>query len=189
MNSTLENLCRELNKQNKHLENKLIAQQELISKYEAMIQQMKQSHDSSFDDIQDLKTKFQTYLTEFESKEKQFLETLKSKDLEIQLAHAKSQQQDLVFQQEIQKLGVELVHSKTAEIETRKELTETLQNVTLMKKSFTESNHFFEEFKTKLDVFSKRIVKLEKEKKELESRLSLAHVKLIDDVNYNFEFE
>lgn len=112
-----------------------------------------------------LHEKFQGFLEQYEVREKHFNSVVRSKDLELQLAQAKLEQQRQVAQQESAK--VELLKSQlnafsNTEAELRKQLNVYVDKFMQVEETLNKSNSLFQTFRKEMEAMSKKGNSLER---------------------------
>ncbi|KAG0003597.1 hypothetical protein BGZ79_000490 [Entomortierella chlamydospora] len=112
-----------------------------------------------------LRDKFQGFLEQYDIREKHFNSVVRSKDLELELAQAKLEQQRKLAQQETAK--VELLKSQLSaftktEAELRKQLNVYVEKFKQVEETLNKSNSLFQSFRKEMEAMSKKGASLEK---------------------------
>ncbi|GET62971.1 alpha-taxilin, putative [Rhizophagus irregularis DAOM 181602=DAOM 197198] len=188
MKHKFENICRELQKENKRIkeESKRLAaseqqkREELSSKFENTIWEIKSKMEEDTDekkkraeDNEALKDKFRSFLEQYELREKHFKSVVRSKDLELQLYEAKLQQQKQLTEQEMIKINSlkEQVETFTkTETELRKQLNVYVDKngtgvlIPQMTKKTKKLEKENSSIKGKCDIMNKNILEMAEER-------------------------
>ncbi|ORX91509.1 hypothetical protein K493DRAFT_355521 [Basidiobolus meristosporus CBS 931.73] len=177
----LENLCRELQRENKRIkeESLRIAQEEqskrmeISGKFESAIQEIRVKMDQDSEENRKraeenaaLKEKFQSFLAQFDLSEQHHNSIIKSKNLEIQLLEAKINQHVESTAQEMAKaqaITIELSESIQRETELREQLTVYVEKFKQVEGTLSQSNEIFTTFRQEMEQLRKRTKKYEKE--------------------------
>lgn len=188
MKTKLENLCRQLQKENKRIkdESKTLAsleqekREELSTKFESTIWEIKNKMEEDtdekrrrLDDSEVLREKFQSFLEQYELREQHFLCVLKSKDLELRLAEAKlSKQQHLSDQKDLQMEGTQsqITILARTESELRKQLGVYVDKFRQVEDTLNKSNELFTTFRKEMDEMTKKTKRLERENTSLRQK-------------------
>lgn len=188
----LESLCRELQKQNKVVKDESIQRieeeekkrKEISTKFQGAIDeinsQVSQNSEKNNMLIQEnvqLTTKLKDLIEQYETREQHIEKILKHKDLELQLANAKLQQNELKLTEQTERnkkekalydvQNIELtkrceIHMEN-ENQLKSQLTVYTQKYEEFQSTLTKSNQVFESFRTEMDKMTKKIKKLEHE--------------------------
>ncbi|KDO27738.1 hypothetical protein SPRG_20380 [Saprolegnia parasitica CBS 223.65] len=175
----LEQLCRELQKQNKTIisESRKMAEDEdakrkQLSAHVKMEQQGK-DYVASLHENEALQTKLKTFLAQYEVREEHFAHQLQAKDLTVQLAEAKLKHQVELTNREAEK--VQLTLEKAQQIAAREAaLQEQLgaysEKFDTVQDTLSKSNTMFVTLRSEMDKMSKHIKRLEKENGTLKKK-------------------
>ncbi|KAG0208745.1 hypothetical protein BGX28_000366 [Mortierella sp. GBA30] len=170
----LEDLCRQIHSDNRRIkeevhqhtnqisgtfEKAIVEFKDKVEQDIAEKQRLINENDSSFRD------KFEGFLEQYDVRERHFNSVVKSKDLELQLAQAKLEQQTQVAQQESAK--VELLKSQLnafskTEAELRKQLNIYVDKFKQVEETLNKSNSLFQTFRKEMEAMSKKGSSLEK---------------------------
>ena len=193
----LEELCRELQKQNKVV---LDRAQESVNDEQARRQEISAKFSATLDDVSvkleeqaearkqqaiendDLRDKLKDLLEKFEIREKHFETQLQTKDLENQISNAKLEQQTALTAQETHKITVyeeHIVKMQATETSLREQLAIYSEKFDSFQTAITSSNDMFTTFKEKMELMTKQITKLEREKSVLVSKNKEADLKVL----------
>eukprot|EP01050_Picozoa_sp_SAG11_P000951 SAG11_NODE_37_length_21777_cov_4.523711_1_plen_363_part_00 len=187
----LEALCRELQKQNKNInESEHLKREELTNKFQESISDIavkleQQAEDSRAQqsDNEILRQKLEILTKQAELREQQFAAEFKAKGLEAQLLEAKLAQQTELAQQAVLRCeastAAEAVAAKT-EATLREQLAMYADKFSGFQDTLTSSNDMFNTFKKQMAKMTKTIKKLEKENAELRKKCSSTDVALIN---------
>ncbi|KAF9359971.1 hypothetical protein BGX26_010899 [Mortierella sp. AD094] len=170
----LENLCRQIYRENRHIKKDVQQRTDQISgSFEKAIAQFKEKVEQDIAERQKLmdendsllRDKFQGFLEQYDVREKHFNSVVKSKDLELELAQAKLEQQRKLAQQETAK--VELLKSQLSaftktEAELRKQLNVYVEKFKQVEETLNKSNSLFQSFRREMEAMSKKGASLEK---------------------------
>ncbi|GBP28917.1 Alpha-taxilin [Eumeta japonica] len=190
--SKLENLCRELQKQNKAIKEESLLKikeeevrrketqakfQNTLSEITTLLQQNNEKNAKLRDDNINMSEKFKSVLQQYQLREQQVDKMAKQMTLESQLSDAKLQKANLEYRAEKErllaemeklKLEMEQYKAKIAELQNAEGLLRSQINVYTGKydefqNALQRSNQVFVGFKGEMDKMSKKIQKLEKE--------------------------
>lgn len=183
----LENLCRELQQENKRIKKEtqklaLLEQKkrdDLSAKFELAIQEitfkMQDSTEETLRRVQDnekLKEKFYGFLEQYELREKHFNSVVKTKDLELKLYNAKLAQQTSLTENgisEIQALKCQLELATQSECSLKEQLSHYIEKFKAVEETLSKSNDLFSLFRQEMESMTTRLGRLEKEKSALSS--------------------
>ncbi|PKC66673.1 hypothetical protein RhiirA1_364883 [Rhizophagus irregularis] len=198
MKHKFENICRELQKENKRIkeESKRLAaseqqkREELSSKFENTIWEIKSKMEEDTDekkkraeDNEALKDKFRSFLEQYELREKHFKSVVRSKDLELQLYEAKLQQQKQLTEQEMIKINSlkEQVETFTkTETELRKQLNVYVDKFKQVEETLNKSNELFLTFRKEMEQMTKKTKKLEKENSSIKGKCDIMNKNILE---------
>ncbi|KAF8935483.1 hypothetical protein BGZ58_004976 [Dissophora ornata] len=169
-----ENLCCQINRENRRIKEEVQQKTDQISgSFEKAIVEFKDKVENDIAERQRLmdendsllRDKFQGFLEQYDVREKHFNSVVKSKDLELQLAQAKLEQQRQIAQNETNK--VELLKSQLnaftkTEAELRKQLNVYVEKFKQVEETLNKSNSLFQTFRREMEAMSKKGVSLEK---------------------------
>ncbi|KAF9276339.1 hypothetical protein BGZ68_010080 [Mortierella alpina] len=170
----LEDLCRQFHRENRRIKEEVHQRTNQISgTFEKAIVEFKDKVEHDIAEKQRLidendtmlRDKFQGFLEQYDVREKHFNSVVKSKDLELQLAQAKLEQQKQIAQQEAAK--VELLKSQLSafsktEAELRKQLNVYVEKFKQVEETLNKSNSLFQTFRKEMEAMSKKGSSLEK---------------------------
>ncbi|KAF9402830.1 hypothetical protein BGX21_008550 [Mortierella sp. AD011] len=170
----LENLCRQIYRENRRIKREVQQRTDQISgSFEKAIAQFKEKVERDIAERQKLidendsllRDKFQGFLEQYDIREKHFNSVVRSKDLELELAQAKLEQQRKLAQQETAK--VELLKSQLSaftktEAELRKQLNVYVEKFKQVEETLNKSNSLFQSFRKEMEAMSKKGASLEK---------------------------
>ncbi|CAG8496194.1 17942_t:CDS:10 [Cetraspora pellucida] len=194
----LENICRELQKENKRIkeESKRLAaseqqkREELSSKFENTIWEIKSKMEEDTDekkkraeDNEVLKDKFRSFLEQYELREKHFNSVVRSKDLELQLYEAKLQQQNQLTEQEtikVNSLKSQVETFTKTEIELRKQLNIYVDKFKQVEETLNKSNELFMTFRKEMEQMTKKTKKLEKENSAIKGKCDTMNKNILE---------
>ncbi|KAF4047445.1 Myosin-like coiled-coil protein [Phytophthora infestans] len=177
----LEQLCRELQKQNKLIVNEsrriadeedqkrreLSAQfQKTIEDVSAKMDKQGQDYVASLKENENLQQKLKTFLEQYTVREEHFQRQLEAKDLAVQLAETKLQHQVELTTREAEKVKVTLDKAKEfsdREGELQAQLNSYSEKFDVVQETLTKSNQMFTTFREEMDKMAKTTKKLEKE--------------------------
>lgn len=190
--SRLENLCRELQRQNKAVKEESLSKikeeeekrKEIANKFQATLNEIMQLvQDNQERNVQlktensELASKLKSLMNHYESWEKNIHKIIQQKELEIQLMTAKFAQSNLEFnheketflneKQQLIQMLTELqkrgIESSQNEVQLRAELGMYTSKYQEFQDVLTKSNDTFSNFKKDMEKMSRQIKKLEKE--------------------------
>ncbi|EQC38649.1 hypothetical protein SDRG_04346 [Saprolegnia diclina VS20] len=184
----LEQLCRELQKQNKTIisESRKMAEdedakrkqlstqfQKTIEEVSVKMEQQGKDYVASLHENEALQTKLKTFLAQYEVREEHFAHQLQAKDLTVQLAEAKLKHQVELTNREAEK--VQLTLEKAQQIAAREAaLQEQLgaysEKFDTVQDTLSKSNTMFVTLRSEMDKMSKHIKRLEKENGTLKKK-------------------
>jgi len=197
MKGKLEELCRELQKQNKAVmeESKRVAndeqakRSELSKKFQSTIQDISvkleeqgEERIKQYKENDALREKLKHFAEQFELREKQMEHQLKTKDLENQLAEAKFKQQAEIANQEGLKAQAYKDQAESlakTEQELRAQLSVYSEKFEQFQETLTKSNDVFGTFRKEMDKNNKTIQKLQKENLSLKKKCEKSDVTII----------
>ncbi|KAL4108698.1 hypothetical protein PRIC1_000408 [Phytophthora ramorum] len=177
----LEQLCRELQKQNKLIvsESRRIADEEdqkrreLSAQFQKTIEEVslkmdQQSKDyvASLKENENLQQKLKTFLEQYTAREEHFQRQLEAKDLTVQLAETKLQHQVELTSREAEKVKITLDKAKEfsdREVQLQAQLNSYSEKFDVVQETLTKSNQMFTTFREEMDKMAKTTKKLEKE--------------------------
>ncbi|CAH0476454.1 unnamed protein product [Peronospora belbahrii] len=177
----LEQLCRELQKQNKLIvsESRRIADEEdqkrrdLSAQFQKTIEEVsakmdKQGQDyvASLKENENLQQKLKIFLEQYTTREEHFQRQLETKDLTIQLAETKLRHQIELTSREAEKVKITLDKSKEfsdREVQLQAQLNSYSEKFDVVQQTLTKSNQMFTAFREEMDKMAKTTKKLEKE--------------------------
>lgn len=201
--SRLENLCRELQRQNKAVKEECMLKmreegekkREVAAKFHSMLSEigslLAQNNDKNAklrDDNLDMSMRLKSVCDQFEKKEQHVENLAKQMQLEMQLADAKlakaKMEMDIekeTLQKEKQQLLIELadykrklVEMKASELALREQITMYSEKYEEFHKALLQSNSAIGEFKAEMERMTKHIRRLEKETATWKSRYDAA---------------
>ncbi|KAG6598040.1 uncharacterized protein IUM83_09320 [Phytophthora cinnamomi] len=177
----LEQLCRELQKQNKLIvsESRRIADEEdqkrreLSAQFQKTIEDVsakmdKQGQDyvASLKENESLQQKLKAFLEQYTAREEHFQRQLEAKDLTVQLAETKLQHQVELTTREAEKVKITLDKAKEfsdREVQLQAQLNSYSEKFDVVQETLTKSNQMFTTFREEMDKMAKTTKKLEKE--------------------------
>ncbi|KAE9046946.1 hypothetical protein PR003_g1309 [Phytophthora rubi] len=177
----LEQLCRELQKQNKLIvsESRRIADEEdqkrreLSAQFQKTIEDVsakmdKQGQDyvASLKENENLQQKLKGFLEQYTVREEHFQRQLEAKDLTVQLAETKLQHQVELTTREAEKVKITLDKAKEfsdREVQLQVQLNSYSEKFDVVQETLTKSNQMFTTFREEMDKMAKTTKKLEKE--------------------------
>ncbi|KAI5644756.1 myosin-like coiled-coil protein domain-containing protein [Phthorimaea operculella] len=207
--SKLENLCRELQKQNKAIKEESLLKireeeerrketqtkfQNTLSEITALLQQNNEKNVKLRDDNISMSEKFKSVVQQYQLREQQVDKMAKQMALESQLADAKMQKSNLEHQAEREKILAEMEQMKVTVAQYRAKVVE-LQGIEAALKgqlavytdkydefqnALVKSNQVFGGFKEQMEMMSKKIKKLEKESLSWKKRWETSQTALLD---------
>lgn len=195
MKGKLENLCRELQKQNKAVveDSKRIAneehkkREEMAKKFQSTMREYtskvdEESHKVAGDNTK-LREKLANFAEQYEIREQHFLTQLKTKDLERQLLEAKLKQQTEIAAQEALKAQAykeQITFLAKTENELRAQLSLYAEKFEQFQDTLTKSNDVFTTFKQEMERMTKTIKKSEKENSVLRKKCEQTDYTLLE---------
>ncbi|XP_039289310.1 LOW QUALITY PROTEIN: alpha-taxilin [Nilaparvata lugens] len=206
--SRLENLCRELQRQNKAIKDESLSKireeeekrkevsakfQSTLSEINNLMQQNSDKNSKLRDDNLDMNARLKSVCEQYELREKEVDRIAKQMQLESQLAEAKLAKAKMemaaereLFVREKQQLLVEITQYQarcqefqTNEINLRKQISLYNEKYDEFQKALAKSNEVFGGFKVEMDKMSKKIIKLEKETITWKQRWENSHQALL----------
>ncbi|KAF4324539.1 hypothetical protein BBO99_00001735 [Phytophthora kernoviae] len=177
----LEQLCRELQKQNKLIvsESRRIADEEdqkrrelsaqfqkTIEEVSAKMDQQGKDYVASLKENENLQQKLKTFLEQYTAREEHFQKQLEAKDLTVQLAETRLQHQEELTSREAEKVKITLEKAKEfsdREIQLQAQLSSYSEKFDVVQETLTKSNQMFTTFREEMDKMAKTTKKLEKE--------------------------
>lgn len=190
----LESLCRELQRQNKILtdECKKVSTEgqqkrlDLSTKFHDAIKDASTKLGEQRDENEMLRQNLKQFSEQYELREQQFMQQIKKKTLELQLAEVKLQQQLEASCQEQAK--VKLYTEQISQLlETEKNLRLQLaadgEKFQQFQETLTKSNEVFESFKKEMEKMAKTIKDLNRENNFLKRKCEKTDVSLIELVD------
>ncbi|KPJ03448.1 Alpha-taxilin [Papilio xuthus] len=207
--SKLENLCRELQKQNKAIKEESLLKireeeerrketqakfQNTLSEITALLQQNNEKSAKLRDDNISMTEKFKSLMQQHQIREQQITKMTKQMGLESELSEAKLQKASLEHQAEKERLVTEIEQMKMTLAQYRAKVMEMQTNETALKgqlavytdkydefqTALVKSNQLFGGFKEQMDKMSKKIQKLEKESLSWKKRWETSQTALLD---------
>ncbi|XP_075984694.1 beta-taxilin [Anticarsia gemmatalis] len=207
--SKLENLCRELQKQNKAIKEESLLKireeeerrketqakfQNTLSEITTMLQQNNEKNAKLRDDNISMSEKFKSVVTQYQLREQQVDKMSKQMALESQLSDAKMQKASLEHQADKERLLAEMEQLKVTiatyrakvmelqgtETNLRSQLAVYTDKYDEFQNALVKSNQMFGGFKEQMDKMSKKIKKLEKESLSWKSRWETSQTALLD---------
>ncbi|KAJ2954592.1 hypothetical protein O0L34_g2887 [Tuta absoluta] len=207
--SKLENLCRELQKQNKAIKEESLLKireeeerrketqnkfQNTLSEITALLQQNNEKNVKLRDDNISMSEKFKSVVQQYQLREQQVDKMAKQMALESQLADAKMQKCNLEHQAEREKLMAEMEQMKVTVAQYRAKVVELQGTEAALKgqlaiytdkydefqNALVKSNQVFGGFKEQMEMMSKKIKKLEKESLSWKKRWETSQTALLD---------
>ncbi|XP_026332218.1 gamma-taxilin [Hyposmocoma kahamanoa] len=207
--SKLENLCRELQKQNKAIKEESLLKireeeerrketqakfQNTLSEITTLLQQNNEKNVKLRDDNNSMNEKFKSVVQQYQLREQQVDKMAKQMALESQLADAKLQKANLEFQAEKERIFAEMEQLKVAAAQYKAKILE-LQGTEMALKgqlavytdkydefqnALVKSNQVFGGFKEQMETMSKKIRKLEEESLSWKKRWEISQKALLD---------
>ncbi|KAK3238986.1 hypothetical protein CYMTET_51055 [Cymbomonas tetramitiformis] len=194
----LETLCRELQKQNKLIQEESqkaaveeqAKRQELSSRFQDTVTEINSRLEAQGEErakhVQendDLREKLLDFVQKLETREQQHGHELKAKDLEKQLAEKQLEQAQCLNQEAL--LKAETYKEQTmvlaaTEQELRGQLSAYKEKFEQFQEMLTKSHEVFTTFKADMDKMSKTIKKLEKDNQALRSKSEKSDVSMIE---------
>lgn len=207
--SRLENLCRELQRQNKAIKDESLLRireeeekrkevsakfQNTLSEITALMQQNNDKNNKLRDDNIDMSARLKNVCEQYELREQQVEKISKQMQLEAQLADAKlaKVKMEMAAEKEIllrekQQLLMDLTQYQArcqefqaTEVNLRNQISMYNDKYDEFQKALTRSNEVFSGFKTEMEKMSKKICKLEKETSSWKQRWELSHSALLE---------
>ncbi|CAH2054966.1 unnamed protein product, partial [Iphiclides podalirius] len=207
--SKLENLCRELQKQNKAIKEESLLKireeeercketqakfQSTLSEITNLLQQNNEKNAKLRDDNISMTEKFKSVMQQYQLREQQVDKMAKQMALESELSEAKLQKASLEHQAEKERLIAEMEQVKVTLAQYRAKLMEMQTNETSLKgqlavytdkydefqTALVKSNQVFGGFKEQMEKMSKKIQKLEKESLSWKKRWETSQTALLD---------
>ncbi|KAL4717154.1 hypothetical protein ACJJTC_017041 [Scirpophaga incertulas] len=207
--SKLENLCRELQKQNKAIKEESLLKireeeerrKETQSKFQntladitALLQQNNEKNAKLRDDNISMTEKFKSVVQQYQLREQQVDKMAKQMALETQLSDAKLQKASLEHQAEKERLVSEMEHMKVNLAQSHAKILELQGTETALKSqllvytdkydefqnALVKSNQVFGGFKEQMDMMSKKIKRLERESMSWKKRWETSQTALLD---------
>ncbi|XP_072933611.1 uncharacterized protein [Epargyreus clarus] len=207
--SKLENLCRELQKQNKAVKEESLLKireeeerrketqakfQNTLTEITALLQQNNEKNAKLRDDNINMTEKFKSVVQQYQLREQQVDKMAKQMSLESQLSDAKLQKAALEHQAEKERLLAESEQLKVTLAQYRAKILELQSTETALKGQLTvytdkydefqnalvKSNQMFGGFKEQMEKMSKKIQKLEKESLSWKKRWETSQAALLD---------
>ncbi|CAH0491773.1 unnamed protein product [Peronospora farinosa] len=184
----LEQLCRELQKQNKLIvsESRRIADEEdqkrrdLSAQFQKTIEEVsakmdKQGQDyvASLKENENLQQKLRKFLEQYTAREEHFQRQLEAKDLTVQLVETKLRHQVVLTSREAEKVKLTLDRSKAfsaREVQLQAQLDSYSEKFDVVQETLTKSNQMFTTFREEMDKMAKTTKKLEKENLALKKK-------------------
>ncbi|KAG5463459.1 MAG: myosin-like coiled-coil protein-domain-containing protein, partial [Olpidium bornovanus] len=170
----LESLCRQLQRENKRIkeESKQLAsaelqkREELSNKFERTISDIKSKMEADtderrrrLDDNENMREKFESFLTQYELREQHFTCVLKSKDLELRLAEAKLAKQAEASGRDaaqVAELEAQIATLDTTEHEHRKQIAVYVERFKQVEDTLNKSSELFTAFRKEMEEASER---------------------------------
>lgn len=202
--SKLETLCKELQKQNKNVleQSKQIStdeqrkRQELSEKFSETIKDVQNkiaNHDEERvkQDQENIKLReqLQSFINQYEVRDKHFEHQLKAKDLECQLAEAKLRQAEELSNKAIERADLyrqQALGLAEREVVLKEQINTYSEKFKELQETLTKSNEVFTSFKKDSDKMQKRIKASEKERLTAE-KLAQKSIKELQEVNERHE--
>ncbi|XP_050727406.1 alpha-taxilin-like isoform X2 [Eriocheir sinensis] len=209
--SKLESLCRELQKQNKLIKEENLARlreeeerrKEVSTKFNVTLSEisnlMKENSDKNSklrDENQDMATRLQDLIKQYEARETHVEKMLKQKELQCQLSEAKMAKQQIEMTEDKEKMLLEKktlleevasYQKKTQqmslnEISLRTQLNSYMEKYEDFQNTLEKSNQIFHTFKKEMEEMAKKIKKTEKDTKSWKERWEGANKALLEMV-------
>ncbi|XP_035453053.2 gamma-taxilin [Spodoptera frugiperda] len=207
--SKLENLCRELQKQNKAIKEESLLKireeeerrketqakfQNTLTEITAMLQQNNEKNAKLRDDNISMSEKFKSVVQQYQLREQQVDKMAKQMALESQLSDAKMQKASLEHQADKERLLAEMEQVKVTLAQYRAKIMELQGTETSLRSqlavytdkydefqnALVKSNKMFTGFKEQMEMMSKKIKKLEKESLSWKTRWETSQTALLD---------
>lgn len=206
MRMKLENLCRDLHKENKNIKEEarklaLSEQQkreELSAKFESTIleitNRLEEDTDKKLKRVEDnlLREKFESFLEQYNLREKHFNSVLKAKDLELQLSQAKLTQQTQINEQQSSKyesIKEQFNSLSRSESDLKKQLATYVEKFKQVEDTMMKSNELFNTFKQEMQQMTKKNAKLDKEHRQLMQKCESMTSNILKLVEDNGKYE
>lgn len=195
--TTLEDLCRELQKQNKALKaemEKVLASEAekrkaLIENFETSIadvsKRIEEDHKAKVEtarQTEDMRAKFQNYLTQQEAKDEHLKKLMEAKELELQLSQAKMKQfEEISFEcmAKLDEVTKKCHMHMTNEATLEKQLAIYSEKFKDLQETIVKSNEVFDAFKKQSALSDKTIKKLEKDRDTIKEEFQKAQGKVL----------
>ncbi|XP_026483188.2 gamma-taxilin [Vanessa tameamea] len=207
--SKLENLCRELQKQNKAIKEESLLKireeeerrketqtkfQNTLSEITTLLQQNNEKNAKLRDDNISMTEKFKSVVQQYQLREQQVDKMAKQMTLETQLSDAKLQKASLEHQAERERILAEMEQMKVTLAQYRAKIIELQGTESSLKgqlaiymekydefqNALVKSNQVFGGFKEQMEKMSKKIQKLEKESLSWKKRWETSQTALLD---------
>ncbi|KAL0819169.1 hypothetical protein ABMA28_008422 [Loxostege sticticalis] len=207
--SKLENLCRELQKQNKAIKEESLLKireeeerrketqakfQNTLTEITTLLQQNNEKNAKLRDDNISMSEKFKSVVQQYQLREQQVDKMAKQMALESQLSDAKMQKASLEHQAERERIVAEMEQLKVTVAQYRAKILELQGTETALRSqlavytdkydefqnALVKSNQVFGGFKEQMEKMSKKIKKLEKESLSWKSRWETSQTALLD---------
>ncbi|CAH0730795.1 unnamed protein product, partial [Brenthis ino] len=207
--SKLENLCRELQKQNKAIKEESLLKireeeerrketqakfQNTLTEITSLLQQNNEKNAKLRDDNISMTEKFKSVVQQYQLREQQVDKMAKQMALESQLSDAKLQKASLEHQAERERILAEMEQLKVTLAQYRAKIMELQGTETALKgqlavytdkydefqNALVKSNQVFGGFKEQMEKMSKKIQKLEKESLSWKKRWETSQTALLD---------
>ncbi|TPX42059.1 hypothetical protein SeLEV6574_g05780 [Synchytrium endobioticum] len=130
-----------------------------------------------------LKDKFATFIEQYEIRERHFQAVIKSRQLELQLAEVKLEQQKHLLQQEelkVDSMKAQLASFIKTEAELRQQLNTYVDKFKQVEDTLTKSNELFAKFRSEMQQMTKKTQKLEKEHATVQAKCDRSSRSLIE---------
>lgn len=200
MKLKLETLCRELQKENKRVkeDSKKLAQSEqqkrieLNDKFETTIVEIKAKlDDEAFSGAElyrnvgdaDLKSKFRSFLEQYDALYLHHSNTMRSKHLELQLQRARADQARRLFEAEAHRsstLHQQVSTFSETELELRSQLTIYVEKFRQVEDTLNNSNDLFLNFRKEMEIMTKKTKKLERENGLIRAKCDTANKNILE---------
>ncbi|XP_049885841.1 gamma-taxilin [Pectinophora gossypiella] len=207
--SKLENLCRELQKQNKAIKEESLLKireeeerrketqtkfQSTLSEITILLQQNNEKNVKLRDDNISMSEKFKSIVQQYQLREQQVDKMAKQMALESQLSDAKLQKSNLEHQAEKERLVAEMEQLKVTVAQYKAKVMELQGTESALKgqlavytdkydefqNALVKSNQVFGGFKEQMELMSKKIKKLEKESLSWKKKWETSQTALLD---------
>ncbi|KAK9368137.1 myosin-like coiled-coil protein-domain-containing protein, partial [Lipomyces kononenkoae] len=194
----LENLCRELQKENKSIkeesyklvQTEQVKRDELSSKFESKIWEIKSRIE---DDHAEklihqaeetvIKDRLKTFFEQYELRDAQLQKLLRSKDLEVQVYMARYDRQRKLAESETARAKMLLNQISTftqTEAELRSQLNVYVEKFKQVEDTLNNSNDLFLTFRKEMEQMTKKTKKLEKENKQLTKKAETMNKNILE---------